>query len=156
MPIARTSGQNRMRIAAVRKCIEILRDSPEALSIKDIAERMGASISAVKGYLWALLQGDVVDRSMYKADARHPYAVYTYCSTHEQAEAFMKTMEYDPTKAILARPKAPRSIAERLAKEPSRHVHLAEDDEAIKVRISKQRVMPYADLPREFFTSAQA
>jgi predicted transcriptional regulator len=140
MPLARSSGNNAKRIEAVKQTISYIQLAGGGLSVRDLADLLKVSDSTVKGYLWAMLDGQIVTRKVHKDDAKHPTARYTVTANEQQIRDFIETLKFDPSKTLQPRPRAPKSPEQRMAQDPGRRFHIAGDDEPVKIRISRQKL----------------
>ncbi len=156
MPIAKSSGNNARRIEAVKQTISYIKASVGGLCVREMADLLKVSDSTIKGYVYALLGGQIVTREVRKEDAQHPTSYFVCDATDEQIAAFIEQLRYDPSKASQPRPRAPKTQEQRMAQDPRRHFHIADDDEPVKVRISRSRVPEQWPLLAQFFGMAEA
>ncbi len=151
MPIAKTSGRNRVRIEALRMALEVINNTPGGMSVAQLTDAMNLSETGAKNYISTLMRGGCLSREVVKEEGRHPHAVYVVIASQAHIDLFMETLRYaapnSPTFGMKDAPVQPT---------PIRHVHVAADDEPVKVKASRQRPVPYADLPREFFGQVNA
>lgn len=156
MPIAKSSGNNMKRIDAVKRAIGYIQTSIGGITIRELADMMTLSESTIKGYLWALLESKIVSRGTDKKESKHPVSRYRVIANADQINDFIDSLKYDLSRTRQPRPKAPRSQEQRMAKDPSRHFHVANDDEPVRVRISRLRVPAQWDVLAVFFGMAPA
>lgn len=150
MPIPKTSGANRKRINALQLVLKLIREAPGGLSVAQLNAAMNISESTGKGYLRALLEGGCVTRKVCKEDRAHPRSIYKVCGTQAHIYKFMESLRYCPTLP----PKMTQE--QRMAHDPARHFHVADDDEPVKVRVSRPRCPPRDELVAAIFGPAQA
>lgn len=153
MPIANTSGNNAQRIKKVAQTITLIQNGRE-LSARELADLMHCSDSTMKGYLLALVDGEIVTKRLDKVIRQHPCMRYTVIAGDVQIAAFLESLKFDPKKTCQPPPK--QTQEERMAKDPSRRFHVLNDDEPVKVRVSRMRIPAPDPLLAQFFGMAGA
>jgi len=150
MPIAKSSGNNRKRIDALRMVLDTIRATPGGLSVAQLNKAMNIADSTGKAYLKELMEGRCITRSQYKPEGQHPYSRYTVCATQAHIFKFLDSLRYCPV------PPQKMSQAERMQRDPSRHFHVADDDEPVKVRVPHVRIPAPDPLLAMFYGIAPA
>jgi hypothetical protein len=164
MPASKTSGGNANRIAALKKVTELLRAAPGGLSHLDIVDAMKCSDSGAKGYIYALLAGNLIERRTVKDPNRHPRTMHFLIATALEVDVYLQTLVYKPglpTPVFKAPPHDKKIAAKkpqpnRMERDPTRHFHVAGDDEPFHVRVPHVRIPPRDELVAALFGPAKA
>jgi DNA-binding transcriptional ArsR family regulator len=141
--ITRQRVDNMLRLVAEFHLREMLRD--------DIREFLGMSPSGVRKYIRELREAKIID-AVRCDDLQGPqHQIYALCASTETVTAFIQSLALP--QVVPAR--KPKSFIQPA--DPSRHVHVMDDDAQYPVRVRRNAITPdpFA-LPREFFAQAAA
>lgn len=145
MPVANTHAGNARRTVRLREMVDIIRAGEVQFTVKTVHEKMpDLGETCVKNYLRLLVGFNVLAKRLVKTDRQHPTTYFSVCASPEFVADILKQLTYD-TSRPMPKPPGTKPQAERLVSDPSRHFHLAADDEHVTVRIPHKKHIPASD-----------
>lgn len=149
-----SSETNMMRLRMLEKTVAVLRANPDGMTVDQMTSEVHKAKTCTRQYLQDLLAGGIVKQIKQRVGRHSIVLLHVVVGSESQFQDFLTAQQYHSktSKKTMA-----KTIVARLAVDENRHVHMAADDEPVKV--TGQHVKPFYDayhLPRDFFRPVAA
>lgn len=147
------SFKSRLRQKMLLQIIQAIKESGQGMSRSMLMSKFDICETSAKDYTGVLHKGGILTRTKVKAEGSYPEFLYTVIASDGAIGDFLNSASMMRPRPV---PPKQKSQEERLISDPSRHFHVAADDEPIKVRKQHVRIPPRDPLDVALFGEARA